>query len=122
MYCVPSNVGGSKQAGCGLASVALKRTGCDVWQLECQANNVTASVQSDHLLHEYLLPVFLATNQSRRTPRCAEIQPMSQQAAAATRPCRRLVLDTRARPAACPRRSISAMQVIRSTNLLYVNS
>jgi len=32
-------------------TVALKRTGCDVWQLECQASNVTASVQSDHLLH-----------------------------------------------------------------------
>jgi len=30
--------------------VALKRTGCDVWQLECQASNVTASVQTDHVL------------------------------------------------------------------------
>jgi len=29
--------------------VALKRTGCDVWQLECQASKITASVQSDHL-------------------------------------------------------------------------
>jgi len=27
--------------------VALKRTGYVVWQLECQASNVTASVQSD---------------------------------------------------------------------------
>ena len=35
---------------CGLSSVAVKRTGCAVWQLECQASNVTASVQSDHLL------------------------------------------------------------------------
>jgi len=33
-----------KRASCGLSSVALKRTGCDVWQLECQASNVTASV------------------------------------------------------------------------------
>jgi len=40
-----------KRAGCGLALVALKRTTCDVWQLECQASNVTASVESDHLLH-----------------------------------------------------------------------
>ena len=40
-----------KRAGCGLWSVALKRTGFDVWQLECQASNVIASVQSDHLLH-----------------------------------------------------------------------
>jgi len=31
--------------------VALRRTGCDVWQLECQASNVRASVQSDHFLH-----------------------------------------------------------------------
>jgi len=40
-----------KKASCGLSSVALKRTGCGVWQLECPASNVTASVQSDHLLH-----------------------------------------------------------------------
>jgi len=40
-----------KRSSCGLWSVALKRTGCDVWQLKCQASNVTASVQSDHLLH-----------------------------------------------------------------------
>jgi len=34
-------------------SVALKRTGCDVWQLECQTSSVIAGVQiqSDHLLH-----------------------------------------------------------------------
>jgi len=42
-----------KRASCG-----LKRTGCDVWQLERKANNITASVQSDHLLHGYILPVF----------------------------------------------------------------
>ena len=35
-----------KKAGCGLALVALKRTGCDVWHMECQASNVTANVQS----------------------------------------------------------------------------
>ena len=40
-----------KRASCRLSPVALKRTGCDVWQLECQASNVTASIQSDHLLH-----------------------------------------------------------------------
>ena len=27
-----------------------ERTGCDVWQLECQASSVTASVQNDHFL------------------------------------------------------------------------
>jgi len=36
-----------KRAGCGLKSVALKRTGCDVCQLECQASKVTASAQGD---------------------------------------------------------------------------
>ena len=38
--------------------VALKRTGCGVWQLECQASSVAVSVLSDHLLHECILPVF----------------------------------------------------------------
>ena len=104
-----------KRAGCGLAFMALQRTGCDVWQLECQASNVTASVQSDHLLHGYMLPVFFATDQSHRTPCSAEIQPISQQAAAATRPYRRLVLDTRASPVVCQRRGIRVMQIIGST-------
>ena len=58
--------------------VAVKRAGCDVWQLECQASNVTANVQSDHLLHGYMLPVFFTTDQLHRPPRCAKIQPMSQ--------------------------------------------
>ena len=70
-----------KKAGCWLALVALKRTGCDVWQMECQASNVTASVQSDHL-HGYMLSVFFATDQLHRPPRSAKIQPMSQQDAA----------------------------------------
>jgi len=37
-----------------------------------------------------LLPVFFATDQLYRPPRCAEIQPMSQQDASATR----LIADT----------------------------
>jgi len=102
--------------------VALKTAGCDVWQLECQASNVTASVQSDHLLRGYMLPVFIATDQLHHTPRSAEIQPMPQQTAAATRPCLRLVLDTRAPPVACPRRSTTAMQIIGSTKQQYANS
>jgi len=36
--------------------VALKRAGCDAWQLECLTSNVTASVRSDHLLHEHTRP------------------------------------------------------------------
>jgi len=47
-----------KTADRGLALVDLKSTGCDVWQLECQAGNVTANVKSDHLLHGYMVPVF----------------------------------------------------------------
>jgi len=47
--------------------MALKRAGCDVWQLECQASNVTAIVQSDHLLYGHMLPVFFAIDQSNRT-------------------------------------------------------
>ena len=80
---------------CGLALVALKRTDCDVWQMECQASNVTVHVQSDHLLHGYMLPVFFAADQLHHPPRSAEIQSMSQQDASVTRPRRGLVLDTR---------------------------
>jgi len=72
--------------------VALRRTGCDVWQLECQASNVTAS---DHLLHRYMLPVFFATDQLLSPPCSAEIQPMLQQDASATRPYCGVILDTR---------------------------
>ena len=42
-----------------------------------------------------MLPIFFATDQLHRPPRSAEIQPMSQQDAYATRPYRGLVLDTR---------------------------
>ena len=83
--CVSPNVGGSETSRlweCGLALVALKRTGCDVRQMECQESNITANVQSDHLLHGYMLPVFFATDQLYHPPCSAENQPMSQQDAA----------------------------------------
>ena len=60
-----------KKAGCGLALVRLRRTGCDMWQMEYQAGNVTASVQSDQLLHGYMLSVFFASDQLHRPPRFA---------------------------------------------------
>jgi len=82
---------------------------------QCQASNITASIQSDHHPHGYMLPVFFATDKSHRTPRSAEIQPMSQQAAAATRPYHGLVFDTRAPPVACPRRGDMAVQITGST-------
>ena len=37
-----------ERAGRGLALMALKRSGCGVWQLECQAGNVTAIVTRAH--------------------------------------------------------------------------
>jgi len=62
-----------------------------------------------------MLPVFIATDQLHHTPRSAEIQPMSQQASAATRIYRGLVLDTCAPPVACPRCDNKSMQVTGST-------
>ena len=82
-----------KKAGCGMALVALRRTSCDVWQMECQASNITANVQSDHLLHGYMLPVFFATNQLHRPPRSAEIQPCRNNSA--NHSYCALILDTR---------------------------
>ena len=72
-----------------------QKTSCDMWQMECQASNVTASVQSDHLVHGYMLPVFFATDQLHRPPCSAKIQPMSQQDASASCPYRELVLNIR---------------------------
>ena len=66
---------------------------CGKWNVS--QSNATANVQSDYFLHGYMLPVFFATDQLHHPPRCAEIQPVSQQDASATRPYRRLVLDTR---------------------------
>ena len=67
-----------------------------MWQIEYQAGNVAASVQSDQLLRGYMLSVFFATDQLHRPPRSAVIQPMSQQDASATHPYRGLmVIDTR---------------------------
>jgi len=54
----------------------MKRTGCDVWHMECQASNITVNVQSDHILHGYMLPVSFATDQLHRPLRCAKFQPM----------------------------------------------
>ena len=55
-------------------SFKQKRTVGDVWQLECQAGNVTASVQSDHLLGQYMLPVFFDTISTLRdTTKCLRV-------------------------------------------------
>jgi len=83
--------------------MTLKRIGCDVWQMECQASNVTASVQSDHLLHGYMLPVFFATDQLHRPSRSAENRPMFQQDTSESHLYCGLVLDT-CTLATCPRR------------------
>ena len=63
-----------KKAGCALALVGLKNN-CDVWQIKSQASNVTANLKSDHLLHRYMLPVFLATDQLHHPPALLKLSP-----------------------------------------------
>jgi len=60
---------------CGIDGV--KTIGCD--SLCCELNVRQAMSQ-----HGHTLPFFFAIDQSHRPPSSAEIQPMSQQAAAAT--------------------------------------
>jgi len=77
--CVHSNVRGSEKKPI---------VGCRRWLWKepvvmCGNSNVRHavsqhSVQSDHLLRLYMLPVFFDTDQSHITSRCAKIQPMSQ--------------------------------------------
>ena len=93
--CIPPNVGGPEKGRLWVSIGGSERTACDVWQIKCQASNITANVQSDHLLHGYMLPVFFATDQLYHPPCFAEIQLMLQQDASTTCPYRRLVLDTR---------------------------
>ena len=73
-----SNIGGSEKSQLWVVISGSQKTGCDVWQLECQASNVTASVQSDQLLHEHMLPVFFTTDRLHRrpAPRSDKIQPI----------------------------------------------
>ena len=82
--CVLSDILGSGKSQLWVVISGSEKTPCDVWQLECQASNVTASVHSNHVLHYHMLPIFVNTIQSCSTPHCAEIQPTSQQAAAAS--------------------------------------
>ena len=62
-----------------------------------------------------MLPVFFDTGQSHSTPRCAEIQPVSQQAAAASS---NTSISIHAH-VACPRRSTRAVQIIGNTKQSY---
>ena len=70
-----------------LSFVALKRTGCDVWQMGCQTSKVTANVQSDHLLDGCMLPVFHHWWTASSTTLCWN-SALSQQDASTTRPHR----------------------------------
>jgi len=63
--------------------------------MEYQVRNITANVQSGHLLHRYMLPVFFTSDQLHCPPCGAEFQPMSQQDASATRPYHGLVFSMR---------------------------
>ena len=114
--CVPSNVGGSKKSRLCAGIGGSKNNWLWCVATKCQASNVTAIVQSHHLLHKCMLPVFFATGQwSIASPCSAEIQRTSQQAAVATCPYCGLVLDTWAPPVVCPRRDSKTMQIIGST-------
>ena len=83
--------------------VALKRAGAVVMYDNLNVRQATSHrVQSDHLLHGHTLPIFLATDQLHHQPRSAEIQPMSQQAAATNSSCIADWHSTHA-AASCPR-------------------
>ena len=93
--CIPPDDGGSEKSW-----LCVGIGGSEKNRLWCVANgmsgiNVTANVQSDHLLYGYMLPVIFATDQLHRLPRSADIQPMSQQDPSATRSYRGLVLYAR---------------------------
>ena len=70
---IPPNVSGSEKRRLRVGINGSEKTACDVWQMECQTSNVTANVQSDHLLHGYMFPVFFVTDQLHHPPRSAEI-------------------------------------------------
>ena len=95
-----------KRASCGLSSVVLKRTRCDVatGMSGKQCHSKCSEWPRSALIHACSL---FDTVQSRSTPRCAEIQPMSQQAAVAGL---NMSISTRAPPVASPRRSTRVMQ------------
>jgi len=78
--CVISNVEGCENSQLWVVVGGSERIGCDVWQLKSQACKCSEWPP----LRYYMLPVFFDTDQSHNTLRCAEIQPMSQQAAAAS--------------------------------------
>jgi len=85
--CVLSDVGGSEKSQLWVVvSGSEKNRLCWVatGMSGKQYHRFTASVQSDHLLHHYMLPVFFDNVQSCSTPHCPEFQPTSQQAAAAS--------------------------------------
>ena len=72
-----------------------KRSSCDVWKIECQPSNVTANVQSDHLLHGHMLPVFFCHwSTVSSTTLCWNSAHVAKDASASC-PNRGLVLNTR---------------------------
>ena len=110
VWCIPSNVDGSEKSWLWdggseknrLWFVATRMSGkhchskCSKWQ-------PSAWIHASSLF---------ATDQLRSTLCCAEIQPMSQQATAASRPYQYMCCTP---PVACPRSSTMAMQIIGST-------
>jgi len=63
--------------------------------MECRASNFTANVQSDHILHGYMLPVFFTTDQLHHPPHLLKFNPCHN--ASATHSYHGLVHDMRER-------------------------
>ena len=80
--CISPNVSGSEMSRLWVGICGSEKNWFNVRQMECQASNVTANVQSDHLLHGYMLSVFFVIDQLYHPPCSADIQHMSQEDAA----------------------------------------
>jgi len=98
-----------KRASSGLSSVALKRTGCDVWQLECQASNGkvfrVTTFCTDTCFQSFLTLISRTVHHSVLKFSPCRNKPLPHH----------VHINTRAPPAECPRRSTRAMQTIGST-------
>ena len=103
-----------KTAGFWLPLVALKTPGCDVWQLGCWASNVIASVQWPPSAWMHASRLFRHWSFASYTTLCWNSVHVST-SCCATRPYRRLLLNTCAAAVSCPRCSNRAVQIIGST-------
>jgi len=104
--CVLSNVGGSEESQLWfvIGGSEKNRLWCVATGMSGkQCHSKCSEWPPSALIHTSSL--FCDADQSHSTPRCAEIQPMSQH----------VHINTRAPPVVCPRRSTKAMQITGST-------